>query len=328
MRRAIVRAVLPFAVVLLAATAGYMLFWDWSFVDALFMSVITVATVGYNVVRPLEPAGQVFTILVILCGALAGGYALARIVEILIAEQLVSAWEGRRMKRRIGLLHGHTVLAGMGRVGMAVARTLEEHGTDFVVIDSSPDRVVAAVEQGWLAVSGDATEEEVLLQAGVDRAAALITALDTDAENLFVTVSAKALNPSLFIVARSSHESAEAKMLKAGADRVLTPNVIGGRRMASLALHPTVSDYLDLVSHGSQTEFRLQEVVLGPDSSFKDRTISEARIRETTGVYILAVRHNDGTIDPNPGADTVLHAGDRLVVLGAQQQVDALAERA
>jgi len=214
----------------------------------------------------------------------------------------------------------------MGRVGSAVARTLADEGSVFVVIDTCDECIAAARESGWLVVQADATEEEVLRQAGIEHAGALVTALDTDAENLFVTVSARSLNPDLFIVARSSHESTEAKLLKAGANRVLTPNLIGGRRMATMVLHPTVSDYLDLVSHGSGLEYRLQEVELETGSWLDGKSIAEARVREMTGAYILAVRHRDGRIDSNPSAATVVHGGDHLVVLGTGQQVEAIAD--
>lgn len=230
------------------------------------------------------------------------------------------------MDKRISVLSGHTVLAGMGRVGNAVARTLNEENAPFVVVDTDDDAITFARDEGWLYVQGDATEEEHLLRAGILQAGSLVASLDTDAQNLFVTVTARSLNPDIFIVARSSHESTEAKMLNAGANRVLTPNLIGGRRMATMVLHPTVSDYLDLVSQGSHVEYRLQEVEVRPESRFAGKTLGEARVRETTGAYVLALCHSDGSIDANPLPDSVMRAGDRLVTLGTQAQVDALAE--
>lgn len=328
MRRRILLALLPFLLVVVGSTLGYIIFWHYPLIDAFYMTVITVATVGFREVRPLTSAGQLFTVAVILAGLVSGGYALTRITESLLEAQFKGVWEARRMDKTINALHGHTVLAGMGRVGNAVARTLDAEGADFVVVDLDEDAIQLAREAGWLFVQGDATEEEVLVRAGIERAGALITSLDTDALNLFVTVTARALSPSIFIVARSSHESTEAKMVKAGANRVLTPNLIGGRRMATMVLHPTVSDYLDLVSHGEAVEFRLQEVELGPNSRFAGQTLAQARVRETTGAYVLALCHPDGAIDANPSPESVMNAGDRLVTLGTQSQVDALAEDA
>jgi voltage-gated potassium channel len=327
-RRRLLIALLPIAVVLAASALGYMAFWGWSLQDALYMTVITVGTVGFREVRPLTPSGELFTMAVILAGIIAGTYALSGILSVLLEGQLFGVWEGRRMTRRIADLHGHTVLAGIGRVGSAVARTLVDAGAPFVVVDASDEAVQMARDEEWPFVQGDATDEDVLREAGVERAGSVITALDTDAENLYVTVTVRALNPGVFIVSRSSHESTEKKLLQAGANRVLTPNVIGGRRMATMALHPTVSDYLDLVAHGSGLEYRLQEVVLAPGSWLDGRSLAEARVRETTGAYVLAVRHRDGEIDTNPAASTTVHAGDRLVVLGTGAQVESVASRA
>jgi len=327
MRRTVVLALLPIAVVAVAGVLGYIVLWDWGFIDAFYMTVITIGTVGFREVRPLTPAGEIFTSALVLAGIVAGGYGLSRVFALLLEGQLLGVWEARRMSKKISDLQNHTVLAGTGRVGAAVARTLAAAGADFVVVDTCDECIAVAREEGWLYVQGDATSEEILIEAGIERAGSIVTALDSDAENLFVTVTARSLNPTMFIVARSSHESTEVKLLKAGADRVLTPNLIGGRRMATMVLHPTVSDYLDLVSHGSGLEYRLQEVELGPGSWLDGRSIADARVRQTTGAYILAVRHRDGRIDTNPSADAVLHAGDHLVVLGTGSQVDAISSR-
>lgn len=324
MIRRILLALLPLAVVAVLASTGYALVWRWSLVEAVYMTVITIATVGYTEVRPLSEAGRVFTIGVIIAGIGAGTYALGRIVDIVVEEQLQGRWKERRMSKRIDSMSGHTIVAGLGRVGSVVVRELESRGVPFVVVDNCDECSLAAAERDWLFVSGDATEEEVLRRAGVEKAGNVVTALNGDADNLFVTVTARALNPGVFIVARSSHESSEEKLLKGGANRVLTPNVIGGRRMATMVLHPTVSDYLDLVSHGSGLEYRLQEVELRAGSKLDGMTIASARVRESTGAYILAVRHDTGGIDANPRAETVLHEGDTLVVLGTSQQVERL----
>lgn len=329
MTRRILLALLPVGVVCFLASLGYALFWGWTPVEALYMTVISVATVGFQEVRPLDEAGRLFTILVILSGVAAGTYAIGRIIDLVVEEQLQGRWKERRMNKRIKGLSGHHIVAGLGRVGSVVARELRSQGVPFVVVDNCDERVLDAEERGWLFVNGDATEEEVLRNAGVERASSIITTLNADAENLFVTVTARALNPNIFIVARSSHESSEEKLLKGGANRVLTPNVIGGRRMATMVLHPTVSDYLDLVSHASEgLEYRLQEVVLRTGSKFDGRSIADLQVRDKTGAYILAVRHHDGRIDANPVASTVLHGGDKLVVLGTSQQVDQLTQMA
>lgn len=324
MTKRIILALIPLLTVGMLGTFGYLVFWGWTPIEAVFMTVITIATVGYTEVRPLTEAGRIFTIGLIVAGVGSGTFAVGRIIDVVLEEQLQGRWKERRMNNRIAAMSGHTIVSGLGRVGSVVARELESQGVPFVVVDNSEECSAIAAESQWLFVLGDATEEDVLRQAGVERAGSLVTALNADADNLFVTVTARALNPDIFIVARSSHESSEEKLIKGGANRVLTPNVIGGRRMATMVLHPTVSDYLDLVSRGSGLEFRLQEVVLRTGSNFDGLSIEQADVREKTGAYILAVRHRDGRIDANPTANTVLHEGDKLVVLGTSQQVEQL----
>lgn len=324
MRRRLLIALSPVLVVVAFAITGYMVLWDYTPIEAFYMTVITVGTVGYQEVRELDAAGQLYTSAVIIAGVAAGGFALSQVFDMLLEGQLSGVWEGRRRARMIAGLQGHTIVAGTGRVGSVVARTLDAEGRPFVILDNSPECIEAARASGWLHIEGDATDESVLAQAGIERAGAVVTALDTDAENLFVTVTARSMNPRVFIVARCSHESTESKLLKAGADRVLTPNVIGGRRMATMVLHPTVSDYLDLVSHGSGLEYRLQEVTVSEGSATAGKTLADSRLREQTGVYVLAVRHGEGGIDANPAATRRIEPGDRLVVLGTAEQVARL----
>jgi voltage-gated potassium channel len=316
------------AAVLALGTGGYMLIEHWSLLDAMYMTVITVGGVGFGETHPLDTWGRLFTIVLILAGIGALGFAFSQFVEFILEGHLINILEGRRMEKRLSELSGHVIVCGMGRVGSVTARSLADEGAQFVVIDSDPESLRIAAEKGWACFEGDATEEEVLRRAGIDRAQAVVTALSGDAQNLFVTVTVRALNPDVYIVARSEHESTEAKLITAGANRVITPNVIGGRRMASMVLHPTVNDYLDIVSGSHGFEFRLQEVELAADSSYSGRSLGEARIRETTGAQIVAILHPDGTVDANPAASTLLEAGQRLVVLGSAEQVAVLTERA
>lgn len=311
-----------------AGTAGYMLIEGWGLLDSLYMTTITVGTVGFGEVHPLSSSGRLFTIVLIIASVGALGFAFGQLVEFVFEGRIQEILEGRRMEKRLGSIEGHTVVAGFGRVGSVVARSLADEGAPFVIVDLAEETAVAAREHNWMFVHGDATEEEVLEAAGIKRARAIVTALSADAENLFVAVTARALNPDVFIVARSSHESTEAKLIKAGANRTITPNVIGGRRMASMVLHPTVSDYLDIVSSGAGVEFRLQEIELKPESRFVGRSIADARIRELTGAQVVAILKSDGSVDANPSAASVLSVGERLVVLGTVDQVAVLTEQA
>ncbi len=310
-------------VVLIGGTLGYMLIEGWGFRDSIYMTVITVATVGFREVAPLSVAGQWFTIGLVFAGVGGIAYSFGVMADFMVEGHLAELLEERRMSKRIKDLSGHYVVVGMGRVGSVVCAALHEQGEAFVAVDRCDDCAQIAEEHGWLFVQGDAADEDVLETAGVRRAKGLVTALDTDADNLFVSLSARGMNPDLHIVARSSSVASETKILRSGANRVVTPNVIGGRRMVSSLLDPLVSDYLDTVTHGGSLEYRLEALRVGAGSRLLGQSIRDAHVRDATGAYILAVSR-DGELDSNPSPDSVLAEGDQLVVFGTRQQLDAL----
>lgn len=324
MKRRLATALGIFLAVVVVGTIGYVVIEGWGFLDALYMTVVSITTVGYREVHPLTTAGRVYTMLLLLGGIGALLYAFGTLLDFLVEGHLRGLLEGRRMEKRLSGLSGHHIVAGIGRVGTEVARSFADKDAPFVVIDNCDDCAERARQAGWPIVVGDATEEEVLESAGICRAASLVAALDTDADNVFVALTGRTLNPDLFIVARASTASAEVKLRKAGANRVITPTVIGGKRMAAMVLNPLVSDYLDLVTRGERIEFRLEEVELTARSALVGRTLGEGRLRDETGTLVLAVHNTEGGIRANPPADTVLSAGDRLVVLGTEAQLAAL----
>ncbi|MDZ4654508.1 MAG: potassium channel protein [Coriobacteriia bacterium] len=322
----VARAVAILIAIILTGTAGFAVIEGWSALDALYMTVITIATVGFHEVAPLSDGGRIFTIGLIFAGVGGLAYSFGAIVEFMVEGHLRGFLEGRRMSKRISELENHYIVVGIGRVGSVVAQALADEGVDFLVVDTCEECVVAAEEAGWLHIQGDATDEDVLYAAGVMRAKGLVTALDTDADNLFVSLTARTLNPALYIVARSSQVTSEVKILRSGADRVLTPNMIGGRRMAAMVLHPVVSDYLDVVTHGDQVDYTLESMRVVRDSKLSGRSIREANVRDLTGAYILAVDGAPDGLNTNPSPDTILMPGDQLVVLGTRAQLDQLAE--
>jgi voltage-gated potassium channel len=318
-------AVITLGSVFAAGIVGYMLVERWSFLDAAYMTVITIATVGFREVHPLSQGGQVLTMALIIAGVAALGFSLGTVIDFMVEGHFSGLVEGRRMDKRIASMTGHHVIAGLGRVGSTVAEEFSVRGVPFVVIDRGDVALSHAKEAGWAHVKGDATEEAVLAEAGITRAVSLVTALDTDAENLFVTLTARGMKPDLYIVARSSARSAEGKLRNSGADRVLTPSDIGGRRMAAMVLQPGIADYLDVVMRSESVELKLEQIMLSEGDPFVGQTLREGSVRSRTGVHILAVQHPDGSYDAEPGADTVMGAGDRLIAIGTEEQFKALA---
>lgn len=328
MLRRLVYALSVFLAVVVIGAAGYMVIGGWPPLDALYMTVITMGGVGYREVHPLTPLLQGWTMLVIVAGVGALGFAVITVTDFMVEGHFSGLLEGRRMDKRIAGMTGHHVVAGLGRVGSVVGDEFESQGEPFVVIDTDEEALAKARERGWAFVHGDATEEATLKEAGIERAKSLTAALDGDASNVFVILTARGIAPDLFIVARATTPSAEDKMCRSGADRVITPTEIGGRRMASMVMRPRVMDFLDVVSGGQRTELKLEEIALSPGDPYVGVTIADAHIRSSTGAYVLAIHGANGAVNSNPVPETVMQSGDRLVVLGSDDQLRALAEGA
>lgn len=310
--------------VTLAGTAAYMVL-GLSALDALYQTVTTISTVGFREYGDIDAAWKITTLVVILVGAGTALYTLGVFLETLVEGRLTDRLGRRRTQRRIAAMDGHVIVCGWGRVGRTIAAHLQGAGAEVVVVDNDPSRV--ALVDGP-AVEGDATDDNVLRAAGIERAATLIAALSTDADNLYITLSARALRPDLFIVARARTEASEPKLAQAGANRVVNPQKIGGARMAALAIQPAVADFLDVVMHDGSLEFRLGEVPLQPGSALVGRTLRDTQIRDRTGALILAVRDTEGTFLTNPSPEVVLRADELLIAVGTEVQLKALAEAA
>jgi len=295
----------------------------FGFLDALYQTVTTITTVGFREVEPLEGAGQIFTMLLILAGVGTALYTLTMLIETVVEGHIGAAMDRRRIDRRIASLHGHVIVCGWGRVGQAAARELESAKKQLVVVDSDPERV--ATSQGALYVAGDASDEDVLRHAGIERAAALVSAVSTDAANLFITLSARSLRPDLFIVARAREESTVDKLLRAGADRVVNPQEIGGARIAAFVSRPRVTEFLDVVMHTGATELLLEEVKLPPDSGLVGVSLGEARVRDHTGALVLAVHDERDGLISSPTASAVIKPGQTLIAIGTPAQLERLA---
>jgi voltage-gated potassium channel len=323
--RRVQSAVVALVIITTVGVLGYMVFEGWSFTDAFYMTVITLTTVGYRAVRVLDASGQLWTMLLLITGVGTLFYAAVSSVE-LVVEGTVRGYFGRRsVKAAIGRLNGHYILCGYGRVGKQVAQEFAADDVPFVIVEQDQDVLEECLAEGNLALLGEASDDEVLEEAGILRAGGLIAAVDSDADNVFVVLSARKLNPKLHIVARASSEESAAKLEIAGADRTLSPYAVGGRRLASLATQPLVVDFLDVVTRGEKgIEFRLEEFFVPEHSTLAEHTIGELEIGERTGAIVLAIRTTEGNFDTTPSADDRLHAGDTLLVLGSRGQVERL----
>ena len=310
-----------FLALLVVGTLGYCLIERWTPLDSLYMTVITVTTVGFSEVRPLSAAGRVFTMVLIITGVGGVAYLLGNVVEHIVASEFTDGLARRRRRHMIEHLSGHYIVCGYGRVGRQAAHEFATMGVPLVVVDEAPRAVAAAVADGCLAIEGDATSDAVLLRAGIERAAGLLTTLDSDAENLYVVLSARGLRPDVLIVARAEQEQSEAKMLRAGANRVLSPSLLGGRRMAALALRPNVVQFLDVVMHSEDLELWLEEVEVLEGSPLAGETLQTAQVRQRTGATVVAVVGADGALTSNPSPDTALLPGSRAIALGTRSQL-------
>ena len=323
------RSILPliFLVVVLfgIGTVGYILIEGWDWPDAFYMTAITLTTVGFGEVRPLSAIGRLFTIFLILSGVGSVAYGLSRFGEYFLAGGVAAQLRSRQMMRTIDKLKDHIIVCGYGRVGKSAALTLRDGKRPVVVIDNQEGRIASAQADGFVVLHADSTHDEALLRAGLDRAWGLVICTGDDSRNLFIVLSARALNPELYIVARTIDSANEKKMIRAGANRVVSPYQIGGKHMANIVIRPHVTDFLDVVTLDGGIELWLEELVIQPSSVLAGRTVGDANIRRHTGVTLVALlRHAGGTVTPD--ADTVLEIGDELIVLGTREQLTMLEE--
>lgn len=311
--------------VVVIGTFGYVAFEGWSFDDGLYMTVITMTTVGFREIRELDAGGRAWTMLLAIGGVAIIFGSIGIVAETILSEAVSGRRERRRMTDAVSALREHFILCGYGRVGATVARELSHAAIAFVVVDINPASLETATRDGFLVVEGDATRDDVLRAAGVDLARGLITTVDSDANNVYVTLSARALNARLFIVARANQDGSEAKLLQAGADRVVSPYTRAGRQIAELATRPRVADFIDYaLSHG-ELAFSMEEVEVAADGPLAGRMVGSL---VAEGIHPLAVVRGPRDYEPNPPADRVLVAGDGLIVSGTSDTLRRLRERA
>ncbi len=323
---------LRYVIVALAAaialgTFGFHEIEGWPLGDCLYMTVMTVTTVGYGEVHPLSAAGRIFASVFMLIGVGTVAYALSGIVQTVVQSELVATFGERRRVREMSKLHNHFIICGAGRVGSRIIREMERNGAPFIAIEKDAARGTALIERGANVLVGDATIEETLRDAGIERARGLVACLADDADNVYVVLTARDINRDLHIVARAVEIEAESKLLRAGANRVVAPTVIGSQRMAQALLKPAVHDFIDSMS-AADLDLDFEQVEVAPASPLVGHKLRFTTIRSELDVVIVSIRHADGTTLFNPTGDAIIHSGDVLIAIGRAESLAQLNELA
>jgi voltage-gated potassium channel len=305
-------------------TVGYMAIEGLSFIDAFYMTVITISTVGFREVHDLSNEGKLFTIILIFAGLFIAAFAVTVVSSFVIEGEFRFLMRRRIMENKVAGLKDHYIICGSGQTGRYIVSEFVKRNMPYVVIEKDRARVEQIIEQGGLAVVGDATAEEDLQKVGIERAKGLLCCLSSDADNVFVVLTARGLNQDLYIISRAIDDKADLKLLKAGSDKVVSPNEIGGVRMASLILRPAVVSFLDVITHAGKVTIDLEEVTVRKNSFLDGVTLSGANIPGQTGLIVLAVKSSSGDTSVNPGPDFSLSEEDVLIVMGREDQVESL----
>lgn len=304
-------------------TIGYIVIERWNFQDSLYMTITTLTTVGYREVKELSSVGRWFTIILIIGGVGTVLYALSTGAKFILEGELQEIYGRRRLEKKIKELHGHYIICGYGRMGKIIARELKNEKVKFVAIEKNP--TVHDKEEAFV-ITGDASQDEILKEVGVERAKGLITVLPTDAENLYVVLSAKGLNPNLFIVARAGEEGSEQKLLRAGADRVISPYHIGGLRIAHTVLKPAVVDFIELATKSGNIDLQMEEIPIPDVSVYSGLSLDKCGFGKELGVIIVAIKKPNGDMKFNPTYLTLVEPGDTLIALGEVSKLKVLKE--
>jgi voltage-gated potassium channel len=309
---------------LMLGTIGYLVIEGLPLIDALYMTVITVSTVGFKEVVPLSSGGQLFTIVLIIVGVGFIAYSAGSIVQFMVEGQLRSILGRKKVEKKISSLRGHYIICGYGRIGTHICHELEAKPVPFVVVEHDQQRCQHLYDAGMLHVEGDATQDETLIKAGILHARGLVTAVTSDTANVYITLTARGLSPDLFILSRASEEGAEMKLRRAGANKVISPYVMGASRMAQAILRPSVVDFIEIATAGKNIELQIEESRVASDSALVNKTLITSGIRQNFGVIIVGIKKEDGQMNFNPEPSTLISAGDILITLGEPVAIEQL----
>ncbi|MGD8961728.1 MAG: potassium channel protein [Desulfobacterales bacterium] len=305
-------------------TCGYYWVEHMPFFEAFYMTIITISTVGYAEIVPLSQAGRVLTIIIIILGITVGAYTIGLLVRAFVEGELAKIVGRRIVQKHISSLRNHFIVCGFGRIGRIMCSELAADNIDFVVIEQDPATREDIENQRYLCIEMDATSEEALLAAGIMNAKGIATAVNSDANNVFITMTAKSLRPDIFVLARASEEKNEDKLLRAGASRVVSPYMIGARRMAQMLKKPTVVDFIDIAMMGSHLGLMMEEAKIGPKSNLIGKNLVDSQLRKDFGVIIVAIKKISGDMIFNPMPSETLEAGDVIVVIGKREDLQRM----
>lgn len=327
LKKRLVTAFLLISLIIAFGTLGYIIIEGWNFIDSLYMTIITLTTVGYREVHPLSLEGIIFTIILMISGVGTVFYALGTGAKLILEGELQDLFGRRRLEKKIKDLKNHYIICGYGRMGKIICKELKEKNIKFVVIEKNVKNIPPEKED-ILIFEGDATNDEILKDVGIEKAKGLISVLPTDAENLYVVLSARGLNPDLLIVARAGEEGSEQKLLRAGADRVVSPYHIGGLRIAHTVLKPAVVDFIEFATKSGNIDLQMEEIKVAEKSRLAGLTLDECGIGRDLGIIIVAIKKPAGDMKFNPTFRTTIKAGDTLIALGEASKLRMLEEMA
>lgn len=317
-------AVFALVWVFLAGTLGYSYIEGWSLLDSLYMTVITLSTIGFKEVHDLDRGGQMFTIALVIFGVGTVAYAVKNATQVMLEGELRQIFGRKRLEKEIRKLKDHYIICGYGRMGRFICRELAAKPVPFVVIEKDMEVVPPADWDKYLFLQGDADKDETLIEAGIKQARGLISVVSTDADNLYIVLTARGLNPGLSIVARAGEEGSEQKLRRAGATKVISPYQIGALKIAQAVLRPGVSDFLELATQTSNLELKMDEIPIMPGSKMAGKLVKDSGIRQDLNIIVVAIKKQDGGMEYNPSPNSILDAGDMLIALGQPERLKEL----
>jgi voltage-gated potassium channel len=317
-------AIAALIAVIVLGTLGYSLIEGWQAFDALYMTVITLATVGFKEVHELSPEGKAFTIVLIICGTGIIAYTLSSLLQFTLEGQLRKILGRKKVESRISKLRNHYIICGFGRIGHLICREFQSRPTPFVIVEKDPHHIERLDREGYLYVEGDATDDETLQAAGIDHAKGLITAVTSDTDNVYITLTARGLNPKLFILARAGEEGSEKKLMRAGASKVISPYTIGANRMAQAILRPSVVDFIEIATASEHLELQIEEIAIAADSVLAGKSLIDSGVRQSMGIIIVGIKQTDGQMIFNPPPNKVIEPHSVLIILGQRQSISQL----